>query len=303
MQKSEAYGDKFGEKFGLEAAPVLMTRTLRNAEIAATEVKSDNPRIGLTDSIAREDGYLVGLQMRDYPDHKYWEDGKHAPHSSLRAGETVLYDLKRDPIVLIDKPFHSVHFYLPRAALNAIADDADAPDIGELAYSPGAGVADTTIQSLGNSLLAAFERPEQVSRVFVDHVTLAVGVHVAQRYGGMRSHAPRPQGGLASWQERRAKELLEASLGGDVSLRALAAECGLSRSHFARAFRISTGAAPHQWLLQRRVERAKTMLKDSGRTLSDIALACGFADQSHFTRVFTRTVGVSPGAWRRSNGA
>jgi AraC family transcriptional regulator len=74
----------------------------------------------------------------------------------------------------------------------------------------------------------------------------------------------------------------------------------LSVSHFSRAFRRSMGAAPHNWLLTCRVEAAKEKLRDHRLTLSDVALACGFADQSHLTRVFTRIVGVSPGAWRRS---
>ncbi|MGX5803415.1 helix-turn-helix domain-containing protein [Bradyrhizobium sp. Arg314] len=300
MSQSEAYGDKFGDKFGLEAAPAFVTRTLRNAEIAATEIRCDSPRIGPTDPIPREDGYTIGLMLRDYPNHEYWEDGKHAPRSWLRTGDTVLYDLKRSPIVFIDKPHHSIHFYLPRAALNAIADDANAPRIGELVYNPGEGVADTTMQCLGNSLLAAFAQPEQVSRVFVDHVTLAVGIHLAQAYGNMQPAARRAQGGLASWQERRARDLIEANLSSDISLRALATECGLSRSHFVRAFRASMGLAPHQWLLQRRIENAKTLLQDAAHTIADVALACGFADQAHFTRVFTRMVGTSPGAWRRS---
>ncbi|WP_028744869.1 helix-turn-helix domain-containing protein [Rhizobium mesoamericanum] len=299
MQQSEAYGERFGGKFGLQSAPVLITRTLRNSEIATTEIRSDNPRIGLTESIAREDAYLIGLQLRDYPDHLYWEDGKQAPRNDLRAGECVLYDLKRDPVVHIDKPFHSVHFYIPRSAFNAIADESDTPRIGELAYAPGAGVADATIQYLGSSLLEAFAQPELVSRAFLDHVTLAVAVHIAQRYGGMRLHA-RPKGGLASWQEKRAMDMIDANLGGDISLRELAAECGLSRSHFARAFRSSTGLSPHQWLLRRRVEFAKTMLKKSRYTICDVALASGFSDQSHFTRVFTRVTGVSPGVWRLS---
>ncbi|WP_331373360.1 AraC family transcriptional regulator [Sinorhizobium chiapasense] len=299
MQDSEAYGDRFGDKFGLETAPVFITRTLRNAEIAVTEIRSDYPRIGLTDSIAREDGYLVGLQIRDYPHHEYWEDGRQAPLTSLRSGDSVFYDLKRDPLVLIDKPFHSMHFYLPRVALNAIADDTEAPQIGELAYQPGAGVPDPVIADLGLSLLGAFGRPEEVSRVFVDHVTLAVGVHVAHRYGGMRV-LRRERGQLAMWQEKRAKELLEANLDGDISLRALAMECGLSRSHFTRAFRATTGVAPHQWLLQRRIERAKDLLHDTKQTIAEVALSCGFADQSHFTRIFTRVVGTSPHAWRQS---
>jgi AraC-like DNA-binding protein len=299
MGTSEAYGSRFGDKFGLESAPVLIARALSASEIAATEVRSDNPRIAPTDSIAREDGYLVGLQFREYPAHVYWEDGKQAPMTSLRAGETVFYDLKRDPVALIDKPFHSIHFYLPRAALVAIADDANAPAIGELAYQPGAGVLDATIRSLGTALLPAFEQPERVNRLFVDHVTLAVAVHVAQAYGGMRAGRGGARGGLAPWQEKRAKDLIGADLSGEVPLRVVAREVGLSPGHFTRAFRKSTGVAPHQWLLRQRVTAAKAMLRDAEHALLDVARACGFADQSHLTRVFTRFVGQSPGAWRR----
>jgi hypothetical protein len=197
-RESEAYGTKFGDKFGLNEAPVLITRTLRNAEIAVTEIRSDQPRMGLTDPIAHEDAYLVGLQIRDYPSHEYWEDGKQAPQSSLRAGETVLYDLKRDPRVLIDKPFHSVYFYFPRTALNAIADHSNAPRIRELEYRPGVGIGDSSIANLGSSLLPAFDRSEEVSHLFVDYITLAIGVHVAKTYGGMRVRAI--EGGLAAWQ-------------------------------------------------------------------------------------------------------
>jgi AraC family transcriptional regulator len=85
-----------------------------------------------------------------------------------------------------------------------------------------------------------------------------------------------------------------------VQLKEVARECRLSVSHFSRAFRRSMGAAPHNWLLARRVEAAEEKLRDDRLTLLDVALACGFADQSHLTRVFTRMVGVSPGAWRRA---
>jgi AraC family transcriptional regulator len=80
----------------------------------------------------------------------------------------------------------------------------------------------------------------------------------------------------------------------------LAKECRLSVSHFSRAFHRTMGAAPHNWLLTHRIEVAKEKLRDGRLSLSDIALACGFADQSHLTRVFTRIVGASPGAWRRA---
>ena len=106
-------------------------------------------------------------------------------------------------------------------------------------------------------------------------------------------------GGLAPWQARRAHERLESDLGGTLSLQQIAAEFDLSVSHFSRAFRISTGLPPHQWLLRQRVEAAKQLMTVRDLPLSEIAISAGFANQSHFTRVFSALVGVSPGVWRR----
>jgi AraC family transcriptional regulator len=136
--------------------------------------------------------------------------------------------------------------------------------------------------------------------LFVDHILFALGIHVAQTYGGMRPLSPQIRGGLAPWQERRAKEILSANLDGRLPLKEVAGECRLSVSHFSRAFRRTVGAAPHNWLLTYRIEAAKEKLRDGRLSLLDVALGCGFADQSHLTRVFTRFVGVSPGAWRRA---
>lgn len=119
------------------------------------------------------------------------------------------------------------------------------------------------------------------------------------RYGGAAGPDRPRTGGLTPRQLARAKELMRSRLGSDVSLTELANECRLSASHFARAFRQSTGVPPHRWLQQRRIERAMAMLRNGERTLAEVACECGFADQSHFTRVFSRSVGTSPGRWRR----
>lgn len=106
-------------------------------------------------------------------------------------------------------------------------------------------------------------------------------------------------GGLAPWQERRAKEILLGDLQSPRPLSELARTCGLSGRHFLRLFKASTGAPPHRWLLRQRIERAKSLLESTSDPVSDVALACGFADQSHLTRVFRALVGASPAAWRR----
>jgi AraC-like DNA-binding protein len=186
----------------------------------------------------------------------------------------------------------------PIALVDALADQASVPRIKELCYVPGVGILDETIKHVGLSLLPALRAPERVSRLFTDHVTLALAVHTAQTYGGMQMISKPLKGGLSPWQERRSKEMIAGDLTGTTPLREIAEACGLSVSHFSRAFRRSTGLAPHAWLLQARVESAKALLRKRDSSLSTIAQACGFADQSHFSRVFTRRVGLGPGAWR-----
>lgn len=106
--------------------------------------------------------------------------------------------------------------------------------------------------------------------------------------------------GLAPWQLRRVTALLMAISEKSPSVSRLAQECGLSARHFSRAFARSTGLPPHRWVLERRIEMAKRFLMDPAKSLTDVALGCGFASQSHFTRVFSSRVGRSPGSWRRA---
>jgi AraC family transcriptional regulator len=84
-------------------------------------------------------------------------------------------------------------------------------------------------------------------------------------------------------------------------MKELAAECHLSPRYFANAFKKSTGIAPHRWLVLRRVARARDLLSATDMALAEIAIVCGFADQSYFTRIFARYEGLSPGRWRRAH--
>lgn len=105
--------------------------------------------------------------------------------------------------------------------------------------------------------------------------------------------------GLATWQLNLALQLLLGDLGSDFPLALLASQCGLSRSHFSRAFKNSMGLPPHRWLMRHRVARAQAALVRTNENIAEIAISCGFADQSHLTRVFHAVVGASPAAWRR----
>ncbi|TPQ34253.1 AraC family transcriptional regulator [Bradyrhizobium guangdongense] len=299
MTPAGSIGRKLGLPLNLRDAPSLITRTLRSAELAVVETRDDDPMSGLCGALPSDDAYLVSIKFRDYPDCECWERGQCVIKTDIRAGSTYLYDLKRDPRYVIDKPFHSLFFYLPRSALDDIARQAGAPRIGELAYQPGIGHDDTVVRHLGSSLLQALHRPDEANQLFVDHAMLAVTAHVAQAYGGLRCGTEPARGGLAPWQVKRACDKLESDLGGKFSLEQIAAEFDLSVGHFSRAFRASTGLPPHQWLLRQRVNTAKQLMRVRELPLSEIAISAGFANQSHFTRVFSNVVGVSPAAWRR----
>jgi AraC family transcriptional regulator len=108
-------------------------------------------------------------------------------------------------------------------------------------------------------------------------------------------------GGLAPWQVRVVREHIAANLAEPLPTQDLAARVRLSASHFARAFKATLGVSPHAYVIRQRVERAKELMLTTDTPLSEIALICGLADQSHLTRVFGRHEGHSPGAWRRMN--
>jgi AraC family transcriptional regulator len=115
-----------------------------------------------------------------------------------------------------------------------------------------------------------------------------------------REESPEIQrGGLAPWQARRVASYVTDNLGSRIRTTDLAAVAQLSASHFTRAFKETFGETPLGYVSRQRMRYAQELMLRSGECLSQIALTCGHCDQSHFTRVFRRKVGMSPRAWRR----
>jgi AraC-like DNA-binding protein len=113
---------------------------------------------------------------------------------------------------------------------------------------------------------------------------------------------PPSRGGLSPVRANRICEYIDSHLQENITLEVLAGLAQLSVHHFARAFRQSVGVPPHSYIVQRRVERAEELLRTTNFSLSEIAVASGFTDQSHFTRHFRRIIGISPGLARRRDG-
>ena len=180
-----------------------------------------------------------------------------------------------------------VHLYLPdselRAAYTRIHDrDARLLDIQELTFSNAPKLA----RPLSLMAQAAFE-----------DMALLADQAVSDLVGGLPASDIRLNGGLAPHILRRTDEWMDANLDQPIRLADLAAQANLSEYHFHHMFRVSRGVAPHHWLTNRRIDRAKAMLLSAD--ISEVATACGFSSQSHLSRVFKRYTGLTPAAYRK----
>ena len=156
------------------------------------------------------------------------------------------------------------------------------------------------VEHLAAALTAEARAGTPTGLTFVDSLTAALSLQLAQQAGVADRREEPTRGGLAPAVRRRVLELMDARADRHLSLDDLAREAGLSPAHFARAFKESVGRAPHQHLIALRLERARRLLESPAAALSDVAARAGFADQAHFTRLFKRHFGVTPGAFVRA---
>ncbi|SMF53195.1 transcriptional regulator, AraC family [Azospirillum oryzae] len=184
-------------------------------------------------------------------------------------------------------------------ALAAPLSVSPAPDDGDRLTA----AADWLLR-VANDMLA----PDRQS---VEHC-LSLALARLQRASGGHSHAKDaaddvgektglPKAGLAAWQVRRVAAYIDAHLASSIRNRDLAAAAKLSCGYFCQAFKDSFGCPPHAYIVRRRVERAKELLETTTTPLSQIALDCGFSDQSHFSRIFRRVAGEAPRLWRHKH--
>lgn len=245
-------------------------------------------------------GYLLGLSFAGKHRRRIF----HPHHASTHDfGENTVY-LRSFQDSYRAELYGSFDFALLEigpTAIERMADGADLEGVSELRAA--CADPDPVLAGLMGALFSPVSNRLEHSLLFIDQLSMAIGMHVVHRYGDARRQTvtPRLTGrrlsprGLATVQE-----MIRSRLGGDISLEELARACNLSESTFLRAFRETVGKTPHQFLMAERVEKARDLLAFTAMPISEIAAVCGFADQSHFTRVFSRLVGAAPGVWRRS---
>jgi AraC family transcriptional regulator len=225
-----------------------------------------------------------------------------------RAGKSVAIGTARSGVVTIipagssarwdiPGPVDVVQLYLPHATLERVAREADAPIPGDLLERTGH--LDPVTSGLLMSGADVLEGNAVLDALFRQRLTDIIATRILAAHIGEPTAIEPIIGGLAPQALRRAIERLRSDSDSDVSLAALASDAGLSRFHFCRAFKESTGLSPHSWLRQHRLEQAMNTLRDTDIPIATVAAELGYASQTAFAAAFRRLTGETPSDWRR----
>jgi AraC family transcriptional regulator len=296
--REPAYGAQMATYFRLPKASSLVIQPVAKPAIAITRLVSERGLAERSESIPVERAFVISMHLTPASSEgcEIWVDDHHSRITSWPAGGVGIYDLEANPRVRNRGPVDWVHYHIPRETFDEFTDDNEVSRIESLDVSHG--TVDPVLHQLTQLILPSMTRPQAFSTLFLEYFRLLFCAHVAEKYSASKG-VTRPRGGLAPWQKRRVIDLFREHLDGPIRLPMLARQCGLSVSHFARAFRQSFGTPPHCYLVRQRVERAKLLLSGTNRALCEVAQQAGFSDQPSFSRTFKTAVGITPGHWRR----
>jgi AraC family transcriptional regulator len=225
-----------------------------------------------------------------------------------RSGRSVAIGTFRPGVVIIipegsssrwdiPKPVDVVQLYLPHTMLERVAREADVAAPGDLLERTAHP--DPITSRLLMSAADVLEGNAALDALFRQQVTDLLATRLLAAHTGSPTTFQPTMGGLSPKVLLRAIERLRSDSDEDVSLAALASDAGLSRFHFCRAFKESTGLSPHAWLRQHRLEQAMNMLRDTDASVVSVAEALGYASQTAFAAAFRKLTGETPSNWRR----
>jgi AraC family transcriptional regulator len=221
--------------------------------------------------------------------------GRDADRARFRPGMSLILPAERENTWRWDAATDELHLYVEPRWLAEMAGRA-----GRIAPEPVARFAfeDRLLRSLAQALLEERRAGGLGGTLFREALSETIALHFLRTYCAVPD-ADRVATRLAPAALRRVRDLVEEELARDLSLDDLAAAAGLSRAHFARAFRGTTGQTPYGYLRACRVERARALLHASDLTAAEIAARTGFSSPSHLGRVFRSLTGSTPGEYRR----
>jgi len=197
-------------------------------------------------------------------------------------------------------PPELLQIYLRHSIYAAAVQELHGCDAAEAEIVSRFTFQDPLLEQLALAIAAKLRDRNAEDRLYIDAIGQMMAMHLALYYSSS-SRSPRTPrtASIPSWKVRRLIEFIEENLGGDLSLEAISAQVGISPLYLSRTFKTAIGQSPHQYVLGRRIERAKDLLRNTDLPIAEVALSVGFSSQPHLSTWFVRRVGVTPAVYRR----
>ncbi|HEV2659042.1 MAG TPA: AraC family transcriptional regulator [Ktedonobacteraceae bacterium] len=223
----------------------------------------------------------------------------HQGDLSLRSGKRPPYELRWKG--LSSEPTQTIHLHLSKELISRTAEEMGGCDPAHLALVERIGFQDPLLTQIGLALRRELEQSAPAGKLYAQTAAQMLAVHLLRHYASAAIDIKEFPQGLTRHQVKRVTDFIRTHLNQDLSLQILAEQIGFSVYYFARLFQQTMGVSPHQFVLDRRIERAQHLLVKTDTPLASIALECGFANQSHLTQVFKQHLALTPRSYRQNH--
>lgn len=286
------------DSLGCSQHELLLDQALVAGGITFRRKAALGPHVARMETPAEDRGLLIGLSLR--PGHRRRAaQGRASSDHVFDRDAVYIRDFETAYSCEVEGSFDFFLMEINRAFLDEIASRGERR--GPIDLKRLGAQHDPMLGHLARVLLPALADPRASSPLFAEQISTAIATHLFSHHGVTPVCQGRRPPRLAGKALRRATEMLMDNENAEPSMAAIAEALEMSRGQFFRAFRETTGTTPYQWVLNQRIDHARQLLRTTDLPLAQVALHCGFFDQSHLTRIFSREVGVSPGRWRRDH--
>lgn len=271
--------------------PAALMSSVGQERLPLLDVLTSPVPCGLFDS-PLDDRHVLCLHLGD-PVPVSYRAGNYERQGIRIHGQFCVVPARATTRWTLTRPARSL---LLRLTPSLVLDTADAMGLGsrDADLAPSIHLRDPQIERIGWMMQAEDHDAYPGGRLFADSLASALAARLLALQSRHGASASKPGRALPAWRLRHVIEYVEAHLDADLTLAELAGVAGFSLSHFKPLFKQAVGMPVHRFVLERRVERARTRLLEGGRSLTEIALEAGFAHPSHMARCMRRVLGLSP---------
>jgi AraC family transcriptional regulator len=247
------------------------------------------------------DEYSICLSLAPRPVGMLQTQGDKTQTGAFAKGDFCITPAKMPLFARWDSDDRFLQIRLASRFIQNVARETIEQNPDRLELLPEFRTRDPQIEAIGLMLLAELKQENLGGRLYIESLANVLAVHLLRQYAAAKPHLTVYEGGLPKRQLMQVLDYINEHLNQDIKLADLAALLGISQFHFSHLFKQAIGTSPYQYLLQQRIERAKQLLKQSDRSIIDIAFQCGFNSHSHLSKQFRQLTGITPKAYRANS--